>query len=43
MFPWNRIENRPEDWERLEQKYDEEGKYRMGYLESKAADEHSRR
>lgn len=32
------IENRPEDWERLEAKYDEGGKYRQAYLDSKKAD-----
>jgi hypothetical protein len=36
-----RIENRPEDWERLEAKYDEGGKYRAAYLASKAAGEHN--
>ena len=34
------IENRPEDWKRLEEKYDASGKYRMDYMESKANGEH---
>jgi hypothetical protein len=37
MFLLIRIENRPDDWERLEEKYDDGGKYRMAYMESKAA------
>lgn len=36
------IENRFDDWERLEEKYDEGGKYRMAYLEAKAAEEHNK-
>ncbi|CRL03241.1 CLUMA_CG016200, isoform A [Clunio marinus] len=33
------IDNRPEDWERLEEIYDESGHYRTEYLESKDAEE----
>lgn len=29
------IDNRPEDWDRLEQKYDESGAYKQGYIQSK--------
>lgn len=35
-----RIENRPEDWDRLEKIYDDGGKYRMAYLISKANGDH---
>ena len=32
------IDHRPEDWERLEQKYDTSGKYRTDYLNNKEDD-----
>ncbi|CAO1389588.1 unnamed protein product [Diamesa tonsa] len=34
------IDHRPEDWERLEQKYDASGKYRKDYLNTKEHDDH---
>lgn len=34
------IDHRPEDWVRLEQKYDTSGKYRMDYLNTKEDDNH---
>lgn len=36
IFDTDRIDNRPDDWTRLEAKFDESGKYRMAYLDSKA-------
>ena len=33
------IDNRPEDWKRLEKLYDPEGKYRKEYMEEKAKNE----
>lgn len=36
----HRIENRPEDWTRLEAIYDESGKYRMDYVQAKASGDH---
>lgn len=35
-----RIENRPDDWKMLEEKFDQTGKYREGYIEAKAAGKH---
>lgn len=35
IFSSNSIDNRPEDWERLEQKYDQSGAYKTNYLQSK--------
>lgn len=32
------IDHRPEDWERLEQKYDTSGNYRTDYLNTKEND-----
>lgn len=34
------IENRPEDWVKLEETYDEGGKYRLAYLQAKANGEY---
>lgn len=33
--PSNSIDNRPEDWQQLEQKYDPSGAYKANYLQSK--------
>ena len=33
------IDNKPNDWTKLEQMYDSEGTYRTGYLKQKASDE----
>lgn len=39
-LPHFRIDNRPDDWTRLEAVFDEEGKYRSDYLQSAKEDEH---